>query len=313
MAALTHINRTHLTNLLLPIVVTLIAITLGGEAQAAGPTVYLNAPLANQPTRPASFGPNKGPGMILDDPNYVQGIQWNSWGEAQATGAGQVSLETTRTATSPVTVILGGLEQCGGLSVYSSYSLQLAAGASAPKYWPSGQTGTFPCRVVAGGYFPSGPFTRKGEAAGGCVFQGLEANAQFFAQFPWLGGDDASLTNLTWTPRLPRGSAYTLFCRMQWTAWAQPTVTGKGVLRNGVKQWGAKVQLSQPGWCPKLGVAYTHLMMTLYGSGEEITGQGNISKSAANRLRSSIGRSGSSTHVYQQAEPARAGCVTERE
>jgi hypothetical protein len=301
-----HINRMQLPAVLLGMI---IALTLGGEARAAGSTVYLNAAFANRPIEPTSFGPNSGPGTILDDPNYVQALEWSSWGGAQATGTGRVRLETTRTAMSPVTVTLGGLESCGGLLIYSSYSLQLASGAQTPMYWPSGQTGTFPCHVNAGGYFPNAPFTRSSEAQGGRVFHGLEVNAQSDSDFPWLPGGNAPLAVVPWTPRLPRGSAYTLFCRMQWTAWAQSTVTGKGVMRNGIKQWGAKAQLSQPGWCSKLGIAYTHLTMTLYGNGDEITGQGNISKSAAIRLRSNVGRHGLSTHVYRQAEPSGAGCV----
>jgi hypothetical protein len=294
---------------LLAIIGILIAFTLGGEARAAGPTVYLNAAFANRPVEPSSFGPNSGPGTILDDPNYVQALEWSSWGGAQATATGRVRLETTRTATSPVTVTLDGLESCGGLLVYTSYSLQLALGVQTPMYWPSGETGTFPCHVNAGGYYPNASFTRSSEAQGGCVFHGLEVNAQSDPDFPWLPGSNAPVAVVPWTPRLPRGSAYSFFCRMQWTTWTQPTVVGEGVLRNGFTQWGVKVQLSQLGWCPKLGVAYTHLAMTLYGSGEAITGQGNLSRSAANRLRSNVGRHGLSTHIYRQAEPASAGCV----
>jgi hypothetical protein len=288
------------------------------SSAAASPTgasatssVYLNAPLANQAVEPTSFSPDKGPGAALYAHEYVRGLTWSSWGAAQATGSGQVSIETTRTATSPVTVTLSGLEDCGGLQVYSSYSLQLAAGAASPARWPSGQTGTFPCRVSAGGYFPDGPsYIRSSEAQGGCIFGGLNANLQFANAFPWLGGNDADYTNLPWSPRLPRGSAYTGFCRVHWSPWARPTVVGTGALRNGVKQWGAKAVLSQPEWCRELGVAYTRLTMTLYGAGEEITGMGDITASAAKKLKSEIGRPGFQPHVYKQAEPNDIGCTT---
>jgi hypothetical protein len=241
----------------------------------------------SQPVEPTSFGPNKGPGTIIDDPSYVHGL--------------------TRTATSPVTVTLGGRESCGGLLVYTKYSLQLAAGAQTPTYWPSGETGELPCQVNAGGYYPDAPPTRESERDGGCVFHGLEVNAQSMPDVPWLPGSNVPLAVVPWRPSLPRGSAYSDFCRVQWTSWGAPTATGVGVFRNGFDQWGVKAQLSGLGWCPKLGIAYTRLKATLFGAGEPITGSGNLSPSVANRLR----RGGRSLppHAHVQVEPAAAHCV----
>ena len=192
---------------------------------------------------------------------------------------------------------------------YGTYSLQLALGSRQPRYWPSGQTGSFPCRISAGAYIPGSALARQPETQGGCVFHGLEIRSQGASGLPWL----ASIVEppaVSWRPGLPRGSAYSGFCRMQWSTWGVPIVTGKGVLRTGVKQWGVKAQLAQPAWCRGLGVAYSQLVMTLYGNGEPITGQGNISKAAADRLRSEIGRPGLRRRTYRQLEPASASCST---
>lgn len=86
------------TAVLLRVMGMLIAFTLGGEARAAGSTVYLNAAFANRPVEPSSFGPKSGPGTIIDNPNYVQALEWSSWGGEAATGTGRVRLEALKIA-----------------------------------------------------------------------------------------------------------------------------------------------------------------------------------------------------------------------
>lgn len=284
----------------------------GEQAQGASAAVYLNAPFADRGLEPTEFSPTSGPGpgaASLPGVGYVQALKWTSWGGPEATGTGRVRLLTDRTSASTVSVTLRGARNCGGVMAYSTYSLQLPQGSQQPRYWPSGQTGGFPCRISAGAYIPGSALARRPEAQGGCVFHGLEIHNQGAPGLPWLAYIFEPPA-ISWNPGLPRGSAYSGFCRMQWSTWGAQTVTGKGVLRTGVKQWGVKVQVGQPAWCRGLGVAYSRLVMTLYGSGEPISGQGNISQGAANRLRSEIHRPGLSRRTYRQLEPASAGCTS---
>jgi hypothetical protein len=294
------------------VLVALTALLMRSEQARADPApVYLNAPFADRGAEPTEFSPNRGPSpggtASLPGLGYVRGLTWTSWGGTRATGVGRVRLLNDRTSASSVTVTLGGLESCAGVMIYTSYSLELGVGAQRPRYWPSGQTGRFPCFISAGAYIPQSPLARVPEAQGSCVFHGLAVRSQGAPGLPWLVGTDET-PDVKWSPHLPRGSAYSLFCRTQWTKWGEPIVTGRGVLRNGVKQWGVKVQLSQPAWCRQLGVAYNRLTMTVYGNGEPITGHGNISKGDANRLRGDIGRSGVGSRQYRQVEPPSADC-----
>ncbi len=248
-------------------------------SQAQSSSVLLNLGYADNPIRPTQFGPSRGPGNFSGVRDYVRDLTWDSWGSEQATGTGQVRLLEDRASTSPVAVTLAGLKQCAGKSVYTTYSLALAEGAAQPKLWPDGSTGTFPCRIVAGYFNNNDPGTKPGGPFGCVLTKGL-------------GGK--------WTPKLPRGSAYSGLCAMRWTTWAQPAVTGKGVMRNGSTQWGAKAQLSAPAWCPRQAMSYTRLRMTIYGTGEAIPGGGNVTKRDADRLRRTVDRPGVKKRVYQQ-------------
>jgi hypothetical protein len=187
-----------------------------GHAALSG--VFINALYASAATEPSSFGPDHGPAEYLEVTNYVQQITWSSWGGSQATGSGQVRLMADATSTSPVAVRLGGLTVCGGQSVYTTYSLSLAPGARAPKYWPKGQTGSFPCRVTAALFNPNDPSERTTVARGDCVlFNGLEV--------------PGSNMKIPWTPQPPGGRAALPYARRSGPA-------GQGRSPPAVGRWG---------------------------------------------------------------------------
>jgi hypothetical protein len=194
---------------------------------------------------------------------------------------------------SPVTVTLSGLSTCGSQEVYSDYAIELAPGAQPGIDWSQAQRGSFACRFSAGNYRPS-----KRDAEGGCTFFGRNRAG--------------------WVPSVPKQWLYEGFCRMQWVGFDNgPTTTGKGVLRAGIAQWGARVTLSRPAWC-KEGIgdamAYTRLTMTIYGNGEpEDDGQPlrnyNITVAAANKLRANIGKPGLRARTYRYTQSITEGCV----
>jgi hypothetical protein len=189
---------------------------------------------------------------------------------------------------SPVTVTLGGLSTCGGQAVYSDYTIQLVPDAQPGIDWSQAQRGSFACRFSAGNYRPS-----KRDAEGGCTFFGRNRAA--------------------WVPGIPKRWLYTGFCRMQWVGFDNgPTTTGKGVLRSGFTQWGARVTLSHPAWCQEgIGdaIAYTRLTMTIYGKGEPERDEDIITAATANRLRASIGKPGLRARTYRYTQSITDGCV----
>jgi hypothetical protein len=264
------------------------AASAGARAHTASSGVFINALYANAATEPSSFGPDHGPAEYLEVANYVQQIAWSSWGGPQATGSGQVRLMTDATSTSPVTVTLGGLIACGGQSIYTTYSLSLVSGARAPKYWPKGQTGSFPCRVTAALFNPNDPSERATVAHGDCVlFNGLEV--------------PGSNMKIPWTPQPPGGRLGPAMCATLWSGWAKPVATGRGAMRNGVRQWPAKAELRGLAWCPRQALAYTTLVMTIYGPGEPIRGKGGVSQRDAKRLRAEIDRPGLRKRSFRQS------------
>lgn len=204
----------------------------------------------------------------------------------------------TRTASggegeSPVTVTLSGLSTCAGQEVYSSYTLEVAPGVRPGIDWAQAQRGSFACRLSAGNYRPS-----RLDADGGCTFFGKNRAG--------------------WAPSIPKQWLYEGFCRMQWVGFDSGlTTTGKGVLRAGIAQWGARVTLSRPAWCTEgIGdaIAYTRLTMTIYGNGEpedngrEIHGY-YISAANADQLRANIGRRGLRARTYRYTQSITDGCV----
>jgi hypothetical protein len=108
---------------------------------------------------------------------------------------------------------------------------------------------------------------------------------------------------------MPRDTLYTPFCRARWTGWGTATASGTGVLRNGLRQWGATIRLDTVAWCLNQGLTYTHETLTTYGDGEPIPrvdprADHGVTAAQAKHLLHDIGRK--PKHVYQQTKP---GCT----
>jgi len=266
-------------------------------AAAATSPILLNAGSADKPVEPTVFASYRDGSKDSRDPTYVHELEWSSWGQAEASGSGSVRSLGSDEA-SAVAVTLSAVKTCGGFSVYTHYALTLAEGAKRPKGWPRGQSGDFPCLVNAGAYYPS--FNRRSADAGGCQFRGLGLPSQTPSSFI------VDLPSFEWKPALD----YNVFCRMQWKGWGKSSVTGTGVFRDGLRQWGVKVELSRLAWCPQLTVTYTRATMTRYGDPETITGHGNITRAEADHLRHNVGRKGIKTQRFRQTVPKSWGCRT---
>lgn len=281
-------------HLLLWIVGLTVLVGTPAFSTAAGSTnsVLLNAQYADRGERPERFGPDKGPGLYIEDSRYVQNIHWTSWGSSEASGTGRVS-RLTGNATSAVNVTLGGLTSCGGQMVYTTYSLTLAPSEPTPKYWAQGQTGTFPCHITAAHFNPYDHGERAAAGRGDCTFNGLVKLGSYAAP-------------VAWKPQPPRGGAYFGLCRMAWHSWGGVTANVTAIMRNGFRQWPATAQLSGLAWCQSQALAYTTLAVTLYGGGEQIPPHpGSVTKLEANHLLRAVRRRNISRHVYRQTL---AGC-----
>jgi hypothetical protein len=240
---------------------------LPSSALAAGgsQTIYINSPWADQPVMPtrfspdnlADFNPTKAGAYNLN--NYVRKIQWTSWGGQTAEGTGEVSLLREDGSTSPVVVTLSGLESCAGISVYTTYSLALAAGAEQPAGWPKGETGHFPCVPTLSDFYHGERLSRRDN----CI-TGLDR----------LLSDQKIIAK--WKPR-PKGHNWFL-CELHFRSWGGTRAVGTGtarlrshVAKHGRFEWPMRIELSQPIWCPRLSggwvgaVTYSSLSMVLRG------------------------------------------------
>jgi hypothetical protein len=253
-----------------------------------GSVPYINSGFANRPVEPTRFSP----GLVGEHPsraltftpvnNYVRSIRWSSWGGKEAVGSGRVSLLHGEPGyemvtwlpeeTSPVTVRLGGLRECLGVKVYSTYSLELAPGAETPMGWPRGQQGSFPCHIESESFDGGKDFRTD------CGYVGLEPPAGAF-------GGNPHFQEPPWTPHLPiPGINWLDFCRLRSRNWGSSVATliGSGVaLLHPDRQdhaWPVKLELSHPVWCPSAGnegpwpggsaVTYGAIRLTLYGKGK---------------------------------------------
>lgn len=233
----------------------LLSLLLPVGASAMDPSVAINSRFADRAERPTRFSPDNITEIIGDATgvyyglynDYVREVSWNSWGGETATGTGQVSLlAEDDKETSPISVTLSGRQRCAGLQVYTTYSLTLAPGATAPPGWSEGRSGRFPCVIaLPGGY--------QGERLGphsNCI-SGLYAP----------NGNPRDLPVAPWQPK-PRGGHWFL-CRLHFSSWGQTRAVGGGSAGlpshavRGRSEWPIRIELSKPVWCPRAGGGYS--------------------------------------------------------
>lgn len=246
-------------------------------ADAPSSTPYVNFPSADQPVMPTHFSPNNLCEKITswdwgceDFNNYVRDIQWTSWGGETAEGTGQVSLveeEKAKGQTSPVSIVLGGLQSCGGFRVYTTYSLTLAPGAKEPRFWPEGRTYRFPCSLSITGQYAGERLGRRSN----CIF-GL---------YPPTGEYSPPAS---WQPT-PPGRRWFL-CELHFTNWGKSVAVGSGTVRLGSDvakrgqryEWPMRIELSRPVWCPSSGAfpgAITYSMLRVRLRGNDLANAGH--------------------------------------
>ena len=252
-----------------------------GVATADQKPPYINSAYAEKGIEPTHFSPADIKQLSPESmPFYVNSIQWSSWGQSRAVGTGMVVLHPAKYSPSPgspVTVVLGGLRRCGGVPVYTTYSLELAAGADQPEQWPTGQTGSFPCSVGADG------FARRTPRGGGCIVG--------FLHHPLPDPEGLRQSYPRFHPALP-GGGVTAFCHLRWTHWGGRIAVGDGLRENlhggygpqgPERNWPVRLQLGRTVWCPRAAqadpfsgggeetrttvpaLAYTVLKLTEYG------------------------------------------------
>jgi hypothetical protein len=253
-------------------------------APAKKPSVSINSKYADRAEMPTRFSPDNVTEIIANATgidygsynDYVRDIRWSTWGGATATGVGRVSLlaedESSLSedeSSSPVTVALGGRRRCAGIPVYTTYSLALAPGATAPPGWPAGRDGRFPCVLaLPGGY--------RGERLGprsNCI-SGLYAPGN---------PDEHFLPIAPWHPRPP--GDYWFLCKLRFSSWGKARAVGRGSaglrghVTRGRYEWPIRIELSKPVWCPRAGDGYssaiTYSALTIRLRGGDLANAGN--------------------------------------
>ena len=274
--------RPPLTVVLL-VMAALLVLTPGAWA-----SVYLNVPTA-QPERPANLPEYA---VTLNAPHdfskslnvqtFVNRITWTSWGGTTATGTGTVEVVSSDTRpgheqpyssqTAPVTITASGLASCGGQPIYTAYSLTLLGSASEPRDFHYARERVMPCRLLALNYYAG--YEKVAGGKGDCLFHGV-------------------------TEPLPSGFGYLGYCKMRWQGWGSQKTVGTGIGRavtlpkgcdghHSECDYGVRVTLTRPGWCPTYGMSYTHERLEVFGHGI-LTATSLIARSEERRLRATIG------------------------
>jgi len=261
---------------------------------AASSTVYLDQPGLSQAVQPSAFrlaDYESADRQTLAN-SAVSGVSWSSWGGTTAEGSGQALIQWTdastglhaqERATVPVVVSATGLHSCGGISVYTSLIITPAPGATAPPHFAQVQRDAkvTACAIHASSYVAG---QEERTDPDGCFFKGLR---ELVIRPPF------SLN----------------YCAMRWKGWGGTTTVGMGVARIGFEQYGLRVRLSRVRWCRQWTVSYTQEIAEVWGAGEALTGQGNVSSGQAARLRALIGRGGEAHNVVREEMAGGAGCV----
>jgi hypothetical protein len=285
----------------------------------------INAYFTDRPVEPTWFTP--APSYLCGnaDTHFVDQIVWSSWGGETATGTGVAGggCEAFRpdgttypvgpAQPSPVTVTLGGKQECAGFTIYTTDSLELAPGAPEPAFWPRLRTGRAPCNAGAPGCTADqlpGHFEAHGPADCALRLERLVGHRKL---------------DVGWQPRTPPGTVPQLrrLLAAKWSGWGQATTVGRGALldqhptghgRETDLLWPAEVELSDPTWCPRLGehalnanfgnpISYTSLKLTLYGSGLPETKNRAYNARLMIQARELAGQAGLPTRVFRQHVP----------
>jgi hypothetical protein len=290
------------------------------ESHAAPtPSVYLNVPMAD-PERPATvpdYEINKvdthDPTKFLAVQSLLSGITWSSWGGSTAVGVGRVEVESSDTRpghelpfasqSATVSIAASDLVSCGGRQLYTGYTLTLTGADPEPRDFQLVKQRSLPCRIQALRYYAG--VEKVADTTGDCLFRGV-------------------------SEQLPSGFGYLAYCRMQWRGWGQNTTTGTGIARavmlpnscDGHEEcdYGIRVKLTEPAWCPAYGMSYTRERLEVFGPGTPIASEpqtktGVIAPSVERRLRATIGH-GSPRRVYydlarpsQHCQPSSSGAA----
>jgi hypothetical protein len=295
--------------------VPLLAVTAGlwmlaaSNSRATGTAgVYLNVPMAH-PERPAATPDDEviqtaphDPSKFLDVQSFVNGITWASWGGSTATGAGVVKVNSSDTRpghrlayasqSAAVSVVATNLVSCGGRQLYTAYTLTLTGPGPEPRDFSLVQQRALPCRMQALTYYAG--IEKVANITGDCLFRGV-------------------------TEPLPSGFGYLDYCRMRWSGWGGSSTVGTGIARavtlpsgcdghHGECDFGIRVRLTTPAWCPAYGMSYTRERLEVFGPGtlistEPQTKTGVIAPSVERRLRATIGQAPRRVY-YDRARPA---------
>ncbi len=317
-----HVRRQAVVRSLL---VSLVVVSLGAAiepqtVQAGSPishltatsSVYLNVPMAH-PERPTNI-PNyelndpdvHDPAKFLSVQSHVDGVTWASWGGSTATGSGKVVVSSSDTRpghTQPyvsqsaaVSIVASDLVSCGGQQLYTAYTLTLTGPEAEPRDFVYIKDRSLPCRMQALTYYAG--IEKVANTTGDCLFHGV-------------------------TEQLPSGFGYLDYCRMEWQGWGNSSTVGTGIARavtlprscDGHEEcdYGIRVQLDQPEWCPTYGMSYTREKLEVFGPGvplssEPQTKTGVIATSVERRLRATVGHG--RTQVFYDHARASQGCET---
>lgn len=282
------------------------AASVSHAADAA--SVYLNVPMAH-PERPAvipDYEVNEDdprePWKFLAVQSLVTGVTWSSWGGSSAEGTGAVDVESRDTRpgheapfasqSAAVSITATNLVLCGGRLLYTAYALTLIGSGPEPRDFGLIKDRSLPCRVQALGYYAG--IERVADTTGDCLFHGVSG-------------------------QLPSAFGYLAYCRMEWATWGQSVTVGTGIARAVVLpvscdgheecDYGIRVKLEQPEWCPAYGMSYTHERLEVFGHGipiasEPQTKTGVIAPSVDRELRATIGHASPRRVYYQGVRPA---------
>lgn len=262
------------------------------ERPATIPNYELNEPDTHDPAK------------FLSVQSHANGVSWSSWGGSIATGSGKVVVSSSDTRpghaqpyasqSAAVSIVASGLVSCGSQQLYTAYTLSLTGAEPEPRDFAYVKDRSLPCRMQALTYYAG--IEKVANTTGDCLFRGV-------------------------TEQFPSGFGYLSYCRMQWQGWGTSSTIGTGIARaetlpttcDGHEEcdYGIRVQLDQPEWCPTYGMSYTREKLAVFGRGvplnsEPQTKTGAIAPSVAQRLRAGIGHG--RARVFYERVRGSQGC-----